>query len=193
MDDRHKDILEHFRQRPRWSNLPYVLRRDRNTLGKLFLDSGLNKGVEIGVRKGDFSAVLCKANPNIELYCVDPWERYGGWSQEHLDEYCEHTKKQLEPYNATVLRMKSLDAIHEFDKKPLDFAYIDGDHRFDHCMQDIIEWSRRVKRGGIIAVHDYGNIPGDVGQAVNAYTHGHHVDPWYMTREIEATAFWVKP
>ena len=161
----HKTIMEMFETRDKWTPLPFGVRRNRNYLGKLFYENGLNRGAEIGVRNGDFSKILCEANPNIELWCVDPWVRYGAYKQESQDQRYENTCKKLAPYNVTILRMKSMEAIHEFRKKPLDFVYIDGDHRFDHCMQDLIEWSRRVRKGGIVAVHDYGNLAGDVGDS----------------------------
>jgi len=182
-----------FQTRIRPGNLPIVVRRGRDYLGKLFKENGLNRGIEVGVRRGAFSLALCKENPDLEIYCIDPWIRYGGWSQEGQDANKKIAGERLSPYNATLMEMYSMEAIHEFDKKPLDFAYIDGDHRFDHCMQDIIEWSRRDRRGGIVAVHDYSCIPGDVGTSVRAYTHAHHIDPWYLTRDLEGTAFWVKP
>ena len=90
--------------------------------------------------------------------------------------------------------MKSMKALDRFENDFLDFAYIDGDHAFESCIQDIIKWSYKVRHGGIIAVHDYTNMPGSVGIAVNAYTQAHHIDPWYVTtKEREGTAFWVKP
>jgi hypothetical protein len=33
----------------------------------------------------------------------------------------------------------------------------------------------------------------EVVDAVNAYIHAKHIDPWYVTKEVEPTAYWVKP
>ena len=192
MGDMHKTIMKAFGTRDRWSNLPYGVRGKRTNFGKFLPENGLNKGVEIGVRGGDFSVFLCRNNPNIEISCIDPWVRYGGYSQQTQDGYLQRAEKQLAPHNATILRMKSLDALKHFKPRTLDFAFIDGDHRFDSCMMDIIEWSRKVRKGGIVACHDYTNLA-EVGTAVRAYTAAHRIDPWYRTREFEATAFWVKP
>jgi hypothetical protein len=50
-----------------------------------------------------------------------------------------------------------------------------------------------VKPGGIVAVHDYDVWEGgDVTLAVNAYTHAHRIDPWYVTQELTPTAYWVQ-
>ena len=46
---------------------------------------------------------------------------------------------------------------------------------------------------GLVLVHDYcafgmsGVIP-----AVDAYTHCHKIDPWFVTRDMEPTAFWQR-
>jgi hypothetical protein len=60
-------------------------------------------------------------------------------------------------------------------------------------MLDIILWSKKVRKNGIIACHDcYGGETG-VEKAVEAYTHSHHIDPWYVTKELQPTAYWVNP
>ena len=193
MVDMHQTILKVFETRDHWSPLPVALRRSRNYLGKLFFETGLNKGAEIGVRRGAFSAILCEANPNIDITCVDPWiGRTSGYSEETQTRYYDAALKQLAPFNATILRKKSMDALADFKNESLGFVFIDGDHRFDHCMFDTISWSRKVKRGGIVACHDY-SIAGNVGIAIEAFVRGHHIDPWYKTRERDSTAFWVKP
>jgi predicted O-methyltransferase YrrM len=35
-----------------------------------------------------------------------------------------------------------------------DFIFIDGDHSFDGIKRDWADWSRRLSKGGIIALHD---------------------------------------
>jgi len=58
-------------------------------------------------------------------------------------------------------------ASHEFrqlwnDKTKLDFLFIDGDHSYDGCHQDWVDWSPLVREGGIIALHDaQGEMSGD--------------------------------
>ena len=87
-----------------------------------------------------------------------------------------------------------MEALHDIKAQSLDFVFIDGDHSFDYVVQDIIYWSKKVKSGGIIACHDYYPFH-DCGvmNAVNAYTHSHNINPWYATKELEPTAFWVNP
>jgi hypothetical protein len=43
-----------------------------------------------------------------------------------------------------------------FDK-PIDLLFVDGDHTEDGVRGDIATWAGRVKPGGVMAFHDYGN------------------------------------
>jgi len=191
----HDAIRKKFRFLGRTDNLPWSApRSSRNGLAELFFELGFNKGVEIGVRAGAYSMVLCKANPNIDLTCVDPWIAYGRLNQARQDEFFKEAVKNLTPFNVKILKKTSMKALSDFEDESLDFVFIDGNHEFDYCCPDIIFWSQKVKQGGIVAVHDYYNFHwAGVVQAIDAYTRSHHIDPWYVTRDREATAFWGKP
>jgi len=171
------------------------MRFKRNLLANVFLEAGFKQGAEIGVRRGKFSRTLIQENPNLHMLCVDPWIPYGiRYSAEKQESIYQDCLKTLEGYNVTIVRKTSMDAVKDVTLESLDFVYIDGEHHFDYVMEDIIHWSKRVRSGGVIACHDYhyGNNV-DVVDAVNAYTHANHIDPWYVTKEVEPTAYWVKP
>lgn len=163
---------------------------------------GLNQGVEVGTRFGDFAKILLDANPNLNLTCVDPWEAYEMSSGQRTQDWQDKSYQRaldllVKPgtYGGRVqfMRQYSMEAIKRFKDGCLDFVFIDGNHDFDFAMEDIIYWSRKVREGGIVAVHDYHPFCGsDVRFAVDAYTAGHDIRPWYVTREYEPTAFWVR-
>jgi predicted O-methyltransferase YrrM len=48
----------------------------------------------------------------------------------------------------------------------VDFIFIDGDHSYDACKADIAAWSPYVKRGGVIAFHDFGSRADGVTRAI---------------------------
>lgn len=148
--------------------------KNRNELAKYFGEQGFNKGAEIGVLSGSYSAELCKQNPNLKLYCIDMWDlnpsRYIGFRERKY----EQAVKVLEPYNCELIKAYSLDAVKDFEDESLDFVYIDANHSFDNVMRDIIEWTRKVKKGGIVSGHDYANSKRcGVKDAVNVYTKQH--------------------
>jgi predicted O-methyltransferase YrrM len=163
-------------------------------LAEFFHELGYTTGVEVGTRVGDYSKLLCQKIPGLALTCVDPWEAYSGLTQERQEANYQEAVKRLTPLGVRILRMPSMEALKEFPDRSLDFAYIDGNHQFDHACMDIICWAKKIKQGGIMAVHDYCNFHWNgVMKAVDAYTHCHHIDPWYVTREREPTAFWENP
>lgn len=43
----------------------------------------------------------------------------------------------------------------EADYPSVDMVFIDGDHSYDGCKDDIMLWIPNLKPGGIMAVHDY--------------------------------------
>lgn len=166
------------------------------------------KGAEIGVAEGRFSESMFKAIPNLKLYCIDIWNPYQGnrWSgsKERNIHHFKATSERLSQYDATILREMSMNAVKKFENDSLDFVYIDSNHGFDYVMQDLIEWSRKVKSGGIVFGDDYYDFrKAGVIAAVNAYTKAHEIefnltDP-YPDKIIDRgfpeqpNYWWVKP
>jgi SAM-dependent methyltransferase len=181
----------------------------RNDLARLFHELAFQRGVEIGVEQGLFSQVLCQQNPGVQLFCVDPYKAYRGYrdhvNQQKLDGFYAAAQERLAPYRATFVRKFSLVALEDFADGSLDFVYIDGNHDFQHCTNDIAEWSKKVRPGGIIAGHDYVRyrLPNQIQvvQAVNGWTDANEIAPWFLLGtqakvegEIRDTArsfFWV--
>lgn len=171
--------------------------KKRGDFAQYFTEHSMFNGAEIGVADGRFSTYLCEHMPIINLYCVDPWEPYkenprgGGIEQQHGN--YELAKERLAPYKTTLIRKKSMDAVGDFKDGVLDFVYIDGHHHFDYVMQDIIEWSKKVCVGGIVAGHDYYHFrESGVIEAVDVYLKAHHIRQWYITEEREPSWFFVK-
>jgi predicted O-methyltransferase YrrM len=177
-------------------NMPWCSGRryTRKDLSKAFALMKFKKGAEIGVRRGRFSEILCLDNPKLELYCIDPWDAYEAkYPEKRQQEIYEYAVKRLSKYNVKIIRKPSMEGLKYIKDDELDFVFIDGNHKFDYVMMDIILWSHKVKSGGIVSVHDvYYGEPG-ILKAVEAYTWSHNIIPWYITKELEPTAYWVKP
>lgn len=187
-------IQSKFDFRSRHRNLPWYPRKGtRKHLAALFGELGFKEGAEVGTCYGEFAEVLCQANPSLHLTCVDPWMQYHGASQQRVEHTLDVACERLKSHNVTILRKPSLEAAPDFKDGALDFVYIDGDHLFDMVIQDIIAWVPKVRKDGIVAMHDYHSQCGaDVMMAINSYTHCHGITPWYVTREELPTAFWAQ-
>ena len=191
------DLL-HERFNKRSSQIPPVRVKGftRGRLAKLFGEMGFVKGAEIGVAGGRYSLTLCQHVPGLKLTCVDPWARYPGNPRAHRTEKQERcyqeARTRLSPYGAHIVRAKSMEYVNEVEDRSLDFVYIDGNHCFDFVMQDLIEWGKKVRRGGIISGHDYYRFRwAGVVDAVDVYVRAHQVQEWFLTDEREPSFFWA--
>lgn len=167
---------------------------NRNILGEIFAEAGFKHGAEIGVERGRFSEILCKAIPGVKLICVDPWNLYGHNSVEKMDTLYQHARDRLKNFDVEFKRMKSVDAAKEVPDASLDFVYVDALHEFDNVMIDIITWAPKVRIGGIVSGHDYTiqYTYGVIG-AVQAYVKAHNVANWYITTaDREPSWFWIR-
>jgi len=168
----------------------------RNKLYPIFAELGFSVGAEIGVAQAKNAVQICSHNPLLKLYCVDPWEKYALNPRAHSNqEECHQLAiERLAPYNVELIQAMSMDAVKNFDKHSLDFVYIDGHHSFDYVIQDLVEWSKIVKPGGIVAGHDYYRFRwAGVQNAVDAYTKAHQINEFFLTDEKEVTFFWARP
>lgn len=163
----------------------------RKDLARYFNQLGFNVGAEIGVAEGNYSIQLCDANPLLKLYAIDSWGLEDPISHHlRIDAY-QTAQQKLSPYNITLIRKFSMDALKDFEDSSLDFVYIDANHRFDYVVYDIIEWTKKVKKGGIVSGHDYvvanqcGVIP-----AVNAYVQAHTLKLNVTTDPTETISWW---
>jgi hypothetical protein len=164
---------------------------DRNLLPELCKRLGYKEGAEIGVRKGDFSEVFCKAG--MTMHCIDPWEGYYAINQRRMAKYYEQAVARLAKYDVTIIRRSSVEAVTWFEDGQLDFVFIDGDHRFDAVMMDLLLYVPKVRSGGLIMLHDYHGECRGVMLAVDAYTRAHRIDPWYVLKTLQPSVFWENP
>lgn len=200
------DTRKHTHGKLNPGNLPspvQLTKFSRRNLSKWFRILGYKTGAEIGVAEGRHAKQICEQNPGVYLLCVDTWIKYrgnprGGPQIQH-DRNLSITQRILAPFNCEIVQAFSIDAVRDVPLESLDFVYIDGNHNFDYVMQDIIEWGKRVRRGGIISGHDYYSFRGaGVIGAVNAYIQAHKVEEWFLTNEDwhdrhkECSWFWVK-
>lgn len=168
----------------------------RSDLPQFFKDMGYKVGAEIGVLRGEFTEEICKAG--MKVYGVDPWKNYLDYHrhprEESYEVMMEMTKTRLAPYDFHVVRKTSMEAVEGFKANSLDFVYIDGNHKLKHVIDDLYEWSLRVRSGGCICGHDYelnsrsphSHYACHVVPAVQLYTKMWDIKNWYILGQYRA-------
>jgi len=171
--------------------IPNVTRDD---LAEFFAELGYTdehgyalEGVEVGVASGQYSEVLLKTIPKLNLAGVDPYTPYKGYRDYTrlgtFDSLEKQAHARLDKYsNYEFLKMTSLEAAEKIPDESLDFVYIDANHSEPYVSQDIEAWTPKVRKGGIVAGDDYARIKGSNGAdssnwavipAIHKYTKEH--------------------
>lgn len=119
------------------------------------------KIVEIGSWTGKSTCTLAEIarRKNGKVYAIDTFDGRGS----SLFYYAGGIRRLLE-VNLQVLKLTDYVEILEgvsdsfvdrFEDDSLDFVFIDGDHRYNQVKKDIVNWRKKVKKGGILAGHDF--------------------------------------
>lgn len=120
-------------------------RDEFGNLVQMYYQTGI--GAEIGVEYGAFSSKILSQWKG-KLISVDMW----------ADGKIEaHARKVLNTDRSILIKDSSVNAARSIAPCSLDFVYIDADHDFGHCLEDMLAWFPKVRHGGIVAGHDYLN------------------------------------
>lgn len=117
---------------------------------------------EVGVSLSANFKRLLYGGPKV-LVGIDCWKEDGiishndsQYTQEKLDEYFEYAKHFMHKFpSVRIYRQYSHDAVENFPDEYFDLIYIDGDHSYNGCKQDIEDWWPKVKKGGLFLGDDY--------------------------------------
>ncbi len=124
--------------------------------------NGFTRLAEVGVREGKHLQSLLRSKPEV-MVAVDIWRDDGvpehndrGEKQPTLDRFYEDVCALAKNYPCLrVVREYSEKAALLFENGYFDFVYLDADHRYQSVANDISAWWPKVRRGGVIAGHDY--------------------------------------
>jgi len=126
---------------------------------------------EIGVYKGDFSALILEREPK-ELHLIDPWKFepegtytsswYGGTvgkSQANMDDiYISVLGRYRDAISSGIVKVHrntSAASCAQFPDNYFDWIYIDGNHRYEFVKCDLDMFWTKVKVHGLVAGDDY--------------------------------------
>lgn len=128
----------------------------KKLIEKDYFDLQDKKCVEVGVLRGDFSQQILKCNPE-KLYLVDCWEKHPNnlrtnrFFQMCYKQVCE---RFLNDKRVQIIKKYSIEASKMFPDNSLDFVYIDADHSYEACSQDMRVWFLKLRKGGLLSGHD---------------------------------------
>jgi hypothetical protein len=130
--------------------------------------------VEIGAWKGASTSYLAveAQHKKLRIDVIDTWagsHEHKGTSDIIEDSLFETFIDNLRPIIKYInpIRADSVTASRMYDEESLDAVFIDADHEYESVKKDILAWMPKVKKGGILAGHDYSTAHGGVIRAVS--------------------------
>lgn len=141
------------------------------------------RGAEVGVYIGEHAESILN-NLNMQrLYLIDAWDDFQkdvserwkpAWAKIGREKepgtpvYMSCLKRFENNDNVSIIRKPSILAASSMVAIGLDFVYIDAGHEYENVLTDLVAWYLLVRKGGIIAGHDF-DWP-SVARAVNDFS-----------------------
>lgn len=138
--------------------------------------------VEIGVHRGSASVYLCKAASKTggKVFLFDIWKNYSGpaWNKTvHVASSMKEVGNRLAEYGKLVTITQTDTSDPEFPKlletlcPIIDFAFIDGDHRYEGVKKDFYSVKPLLSDNAIVVLHDTQQVDGCRKFAIELRTH----------------------
>ena len=165
------------------------VRAHTSTIMNILKEERVKRFAEIGVWKARSAKRMLKGlsvSDLEEYWTIDPWDinfAYTRTEKRRTEKdwfkmywYCCRLMTYFP--RLRVLRMVSRSAADMFPDGYFDMVFIDAIHTFHHVNADIGYWLPKVRKGGIIAGHDYGHKRYiGVTEAVNKWF-GEDIEVW---------------
>lgn len=124
---------------------------------------GYRNGAELGVAEGRFTLFMLAMLPQLKIRSVDLWapqpdnqgpETWADWKHDKNYERLKTICERDYPGRVNLVRDWTHKAALDVADGSLDFVFVDADHSYEGCRDDIVNWTPKVRKGGIIAGHD---------------------------------------
>lgn len=125
----------------------------RNVKPKIIVELGTHKGTSFY----SFCQAVKDARYDASLYSVDTWrgdEHAGFYDDNVFKEVQEIKEKCYSSLKIKLLRKRFDEAVGEFDNNSIELLHIDGLHTYTAVKHDFETWFPKVKKEGIILLHD---------------------------------------
>jgi len=115
---------------------------------------------EIGCYYGESTLMWASSEKITKIYAIDPWQDFydindGASQKGNMAEVEKTFDENTSAINKIIkVKQKSLEAAQHIENNSLNFVYLDGSHKYEDVVNDIITWIPKIKKGGILAGHD---------------------------------------
>ena len=144
--------------------------------------------VELGTHFGHSFFAFCQAVKDeglkTELAAVDTWkgDKHSGFYDESVYNTVKKIKNTVyKDLKISLVRKTFDEALSEFDNDSIDILHIDGLHTYEAVKHDFENWLGKVKKNGIILLHDTSVTTEDFG----VYKLWDEIKEKYKTLEFE--------
>jgi len=123
-------------------------------LARRYIDADRFVFVELGVWSGLTAQYMLREFPMMYYYGIDPYQGFYNASQKLCDTAKILAMTRLDHFPNANIRIKSSEeAVGDFADNSVDLLFIDADHHYEACLQDIRLWWPKVNR--VVAGHDF--------------------------------------
>jgi predicted O-methyltransferase YrrM len=138
----------------------------------VLLKHGANsRFLEIGSFDGIVLSILAEKHPNSMYYALDAFRKAHGTDSGHLDFFLQNTR---DLNNVVLLKGLSGDLLPVLGENTFDIIFVDGDHAYEAVKSDVEMSYRLLKKGGVMAMHDYFQIE-DTKRAIDEFAQRHRI------------------
>jgi len=123
-----------FDPKPRWESIIDIIKENK-----------FKKIAEVGIGEGKTTFNIVK-KCDLLLYLA-------------IDATIDHDLElNLQNYDSIeIFNLLSVDAAEKIENNFLDLVFIDANHQYLNVQRDILSWMPKIREGGIICGHDYGD------------------------------------
>jgi len=121
--------------------------------------------VDVGCLIGGFTKVMAKVARNnngkvfsIDLFKTSPaptvlWEIHHSYPVKDI--FIRHMAERGVSEYVNILEGDASSFVPQFEDESVDFIFLDAAHNFNSVTNDLTLWYKKLKKGGVIAGHDY--------------------------------------
>lgn len=171
--------------------------RDRQVLPRLVREAvgrtGIDTFVEVGSWAGTTARLILDNTDLGRLFCVDWWKGSPSDVTEVIAQelgqknifriFCQNCHDLL--FRRLFPCVGRSSTFAEIWPMPVAGVYVDADHSYESCLEDMTAWYRHIEPGGVLCGHDYSVFP-EVGRAVRDFCSARSLE-----HQVEGDVWWI--